>query len=92
MYLIDKVFILINNLDMREPIRKFGPQWSVVVVNKNLEVKNVGRYKKMPDLDDTDKLISNSEDSVYFYTQPGDYTSLEELKERIESCSSAFEV
>ena len=90
MYNIDEVFTLINNLDTREALRKFGPQWSIVVVDERLQIVDVSRFKYMPSVAQAKDLMSQHEDCVYFYCQPGDYDSIEKLRLKVESCKEAF--
>ena len=90
MYQLDAVLSLINNLDLRDISRKFGPTWAIVVVNKCLRVEGVERYKTRPSVSEVNALISKYGECVYFYTQPGMYDSVEKLREKVESCRDAF--
>ena len=90
MYKLDVILQLINNLDKREPLRKFGPAWAVVVVNTNLEVEDIARFKNRPSIKEINGVMLKHHGCVYFYTQPGMYKSAEKLKVKIKSCKDAF--
>ena len=88
---IQDAYISINNLDMKESVRRFGPTWSYVFVNKQLEVVSVDKYKN--DLSDIEekKLADKYRGCVLIIARPGDYTSLDDLEERVRSCKDTFE-
>ncbi len=90
MYEIKEVFALINNLDKREALRKFGPRWSIVIVNSDLRIVGISRFKYMPKVTESIDLMAQYPDCVYFYAQPGDYDSIAKLKAKVESCRDAF--
>jgi hypothetical protein len=90
MYELDAVLELINNLDQRKAIRRFGPVWAIVVINPNLQVEAVKRYQRRPQVSEVKAFISQYGDCAYFYTQPGMYDSLEKLKTKISACEEAF--
>ena len=87
---IMEVLEQINNLDIREALRKFGPQWSIVVVNKNLKVEKVKRFKYQPTIQEARDFVDSFPDCVYFYTQPGMFESKQKLQAKIEGCRDAF--
>lgn len=90
MYQLDTVLELINNLDHREALRKFGPAWAIVVVNPALQIEAVERYKEMPQVAEANALMSKHAGCAYFYTHPGMYDSLEKLRAKISACKEAF--
>jgi hypothetical protein len=83
---IDRAFDLINNLDMRAPLRKFGPQWSTVVVSREGEVLEVIRHKEAPTMVQHREHMNMYPASVQFTTQPGVFERAEELAKRVEEC------
>ena len=88
---IQDAYISINNLDIKEPMRKFGPTWSYIFVNKQLEIVAVEKYKK--DLSDIDekKVTSKYKDCVLFIARQNDYSTVDELEERVKSCKRTFQ-
>lgn len=90
MHELGEIFQLINNLDKREALRKFGPAWSVVVVNKNLQVEDIVRFRNKPSVEEVNGFMLKHHNCVYFYTQPCMYNSIKELKAKIRSCKDAF--
>ncbi|MFW5443181.1 MAG: hypothetical protein ACKE51_02590 [Methylococcaceae bacterium] len=91
MYKLEEILKLINNLDKREALRKFGPTWSVVVVNKNLQVEGIVRFKNEPSIEEISAVMLKHRGCVYFYAHPGMYNSIEKLKIKIKSCKDAFD-
>lgn len=90
MYKLDMILQLINNLDKREALRRFDPNWSVVVVNNNLQVKDIVRFKNKPSIEEVNAFMLGHQGCVYFYAQPGMYNSIAKLKIKIRSCGDAF--
>ena len=91
-YTIDEILILINNLDKREALRKYGPKYSVIVVNQQLQVESVTRYKYMPKLSERRALLIQYKGSCYFLASPGMYDTNKKLEEKIDGCIDAFTV
>ncbi len=87
-----EVFELINNLDRREPIRRYGPAWSVVVVGPTLDVVALGRFKHRPTLQEVDELLSAHKGYAYFYATPGMYKTLEALEAKVRECDEVFRI
>jgi len=87
-----EAFELINNLDRREAIRRFGPAWSLVVVNEALEIVALGRFKERPTVVQVDELVSEHKGSAYFYANPGVYKTVEALEARVRECEDAFRI
>lgn len=88
---IQDAYVSVNNLDIKESRRKFGPSWSYVFVNEKLEVVTVEKYKK--DLSDVEekKITDTHKGCVLIIARPGDYTSVSKFDERVKSCKDAFE-
>ena len=91
-YTLDEILILINNLDKREALRKYGPKHSVVVVNQQLQVESVTRYKYTPKTSETNVLLGQYKGSCYFLASPGRFETTEKLQARIDHCINAFTV
>ena len=91
-YTIDEILILINNLDKREALRKYGPKYSVIVVNQQLQVESVSRYKYMPKPSERRALLAQYKGSCYFLTSPGSFETTAKLQARIDHCINAFTV
>jgi len=92
MQTIQSAFELINNLDRRQALRKFGPSWAIVVVNSALEIEAVNRYSDKPTVNDATALMSRYPSSAYFYTHPGMYATPELLRQKVEACVDAFRI
>lgn len=75
----EKAFELINNLDIREPLRKFSFRYSTVTISAQGEIVDVVRYKEQPthqmDLDNLKKYPN----CFQFPSWPGRFSSVEEL-------------
>lgn len=88
---LEEAYILINNLDVREPLRKYAPQWSSVLVDKSGKILDVIRRKERP----TQAMYCNDLDShphsVQFTAKPGMYPTVEKLAKKIEDCKWAHE-
>lgn len=89
---VDEVFTLVNCLDYREAIRRYGPAWAVVVVNPALEVAAVQRYKQRPTPSEVDSLMQAHLHCAHFYTQPGMFATVQLLKDKIRDCKEVFAI
>ena len=83
---LEEAFQLMNNLDMREAVRKFGPQWSTVVVDTAGEIIDVIRFKEEPTIALLKEQMSRYPKSVQFTARPGVYDTLDKLAKKIQDC------
>jgi hypothetical protein len=91
---IEEAFALINNLDMREPLRRYGPKWSTVFVSRSGEILGVHRHKDL-----LEKSQAGREDAeqhppgtFYFIARPGMYPTLEALTGKVNDCVEGYEM
>lgn len=89
---IEEAHELINNLDWREATRSFAPEWAIVVVDEQLRIVAVKRFKHKPEAHEVDSLMSGFPMCAYFYTQPGMYPSHESLRRKVDRCAEAFSI
>ncbi len=91
----NEVLTLINNLDMREPLRRYGPKWSTVFVGRAGEILGVHRHKesleKNPQLEREDA-GHYPPGTVYFIATPRMFTTREEVEEKLNDAVSAYEL
>jgi hypothetical protein len=83
---IDAAFAQVNNLDVPEPRRRFGPRWATIVVDKNGGILEVIRHKEPPTQALQRQHMDRYPRSVQFTTQPGLYASLEEFEAKVRQC------
>lgn len=79
-------FKLVNNLDVREALRKFSPQWSTVAVSESGEIVEVLRHKEQPTLQLNRDHLLKHRNSVQFTAWPERFQSVEELEKEIREC------
>jgi hypothetical protein len=82
----------INNLEVREPIRKYAPKWSVVFVDEKGGIVDVLKYKSMPSMIATRELHSRYPDTVYFIAESGMFQTLAEIREKLADCVEAHKI
>ena len=88
---IEEAFTLINNLDVREAIRRFAPQWSIVFVNASEKIVDVVRFKTWPKPAGTlPPEMKKHPGTLKFIAQPGMYQSIEQLTEKVEDIKADF--
>ena len=87
---IQDAYNSINNLNLNESARRFGPTWSYIFVNEQLEIVAVNKYKK--DLSDMEekKMANKYKGCVLIIARTGDYSSALELEESVKSCKDTF--
>jgi hypothetical protein len=87
---VEEAFELVNNMDHRLPLRRFAPQWAIVVVNSKLEIVGVHRFKTKPTVEQANATTDTYRGCIYFYTNPDMYVALDAFKKRIEKCAESF--
>ena len=89
---LDEVFKLINNLDMREPLRRYGPKWATVFVGRSGEILGVHRHKELLGKSDTRKDAAlYPPGTVYFIAVPGAYTTHGQLARAVKDAVWVYE-
>lgn len=83
---LDQAFKLLNNLDVREPLRKFSPQWSTVAVDMSGEIVDVIRHKGQPTLALNYEHMLKHPKTVQFTAWPGRFESIDDLDKEIKEC------
>lgn len=82
---LEDAFSLMNNLDVREALRKFAPQYSNVVVDASGEILEVVRYKENPTLQMDKENLKKYPNAFQFPSWPGRFGSVDELAEWIKT-------
>lgn len=88
---LDEAYWLVNNLDVRDPIRRFAPQWAIVVVNPAGEVVHIEQHKELPQPEFARSVLEKYPSCVQFVACPGDYPSIEDFRTKLKSCVWAAE-
>jgi hypothetical protein len=83
---LEETFNLVNNLDVREPLRKLSPQWSTIAVDKAGKIIDVIRHKEQPTLQLNKEHLLKHPNSVQITAWPGRFNSIEELAKAVEEC------
>ena len=91
---IEEVLTLINNLDMREPLRRYGPKWSTVAVGRGGDILGVYRHKEAFTIDLAYKDVAHLGRGwgAFIIASPGDYPTHEALERKIKDCVEGFEL
>src|SRR5262245_52702340 len=89
---LDEALTLINNLDMREPLRRYGPKWTTIFVDRSGEILGVHRHKEgqNPHLEREDA-GHHPPGTFYFIAMPGMFTTREELEKKLKDVIWAYE-
>ena len=83
---LEEAFKLANNLDVREALRKFSPQWSTVAVSKTGEIVDVIRHKDQPTLELNREHLLKYPDTVQITAWPGRFGTVDDLKRTVQEC------
>lgn len=88
---LEETFRLINNLDVREALKKYAPQWSIVFVNASGNIVHVHRFKHWPKPAGTlPEEMNLHPGTVQFIAQPELY-DIGRLRKKISDCVKAHE-
>jgi hypothetical protein len=79
---LEEAFRLINNLDVREALRRHAPQWSTVVVSETEEILDIIRHKEEPTPELHLKHMKKYPTSAQFTAWPGRFDTVEELRKQ----------
>lgn len=90
---LERAFKLIHNLDVREPLRRYAPKWSIVVVDKSLNIVGIKKSKEHPTVSEQQEYFSQFSDCVYFLAIAGEsFCTLEQFCEKVKiKCKNAHE-
>ena len=92
---IDEALTLINNLDMREPLRRYGPKWSTVFVGRQGEILGVHRHKESLEKEggqvEREDAKNYPRGTVFFTAIPGMYTTPEQLESKLRDAIWVYE-
>lgn len=80
---IEDAFRRINNLDVREQLRKYSPQWATVVVDRSGTILDVIPHKEAPTLDLNRQHMEKYPDSIQFTTWQGQFSAPDALAAKI---------
>lgn len=83
---LDEAFVLSNNLDVREPLRKFSPQWSTIAVGSTGEILAVIRHKDRPSLASNREHLLMYPESIQITAWPGRFSSSDALGKLVVEC------
>ena len=76
---LEEAFSLMNNLDVREALRRYSPQYSNVVVDASGELLEVVRYKERPTLEMDRDNLKKYPNAFQFPSWPGRFNSVDKL-------------
>ena len=85
----EDAFELINNLDVRESLRKFAPQWCTVAVDQSGTIVDVIRHKEPPNDRLHKEHMNRHPLSVQFTAWPGRFAGVDELETILKECVDA---
>jgi hypothetical protein len=92
---IDEALTLINNLDMREPLRRYGPKWSTVFVGRHGEILGVHRHKESLEKQGDQVMQEDAQNyptgTFFFTAMPGTYTTPEQLEGKLRDVIWGYE-
>src|SRR5262245_21564559 len=93
---LDETFTLINNLDMREPLRRYGPKWSTVFVGRKGEILGVHRHKESLEKEGIRLQCEDAQNyprgTIFFPAWPGLYSTLDQLEKKLNDCIEVYEL
>jgi hypothetical protein len=89
---IEEAYDLIENRDYPDGLkRKFAPSFSLVHINRNKEITSVLRFKTVPTEQQQLEAIHENRGCIQLSASPGMYSSVSELRERIEGSMWLFD-
>jgi len=77
-------FNIINNLDKREPLRKFQPQWCTIAIDYDGNIIDVIKHKEEPNLKLNKEHLERYPHTIQITAWQGRFQSVEELEKVIK--------
>jgi hypothetical protein len=88
-----EMLALINNVAVREPLRRFAPQRHALFVDNHGDVVLMVRSKESLSVDELIAIRDKECPGTYFFMATSDlYTTEAELQERIDACVQAYAI
>lgn len=73
-------FEIINNLNVRQPLRKYQPQWCTIVINYDGEIVDIIKYKEQPNLKLNKEALKRYPDTIQITAWQNRFNSIEDLR------------
>ena len=80
----EEAFQRINNLHVRELLRKYSPQWATVVIDHSGIILDVLPHKKAPTIELHIEHMKRYPNSIQFTTCQGDFSTPDALAAKIK--------
>ncbi len=85
-----ELFRLLHNLDIREPLRKYYPQYGIIAVNEDAEIVGFKKFKNPPTWKEQDVFFEKHKGAAYFLAYPGMYPKIEDIHRKINTCQKCL--
>jgi hypothetical protein len=72
-------FEIINNLNVREPLRKYKPQWSTIVISYDGKIIDVIKHKEQPTLKINKEHLERYPNTIQITAWQGRFDSVDDL-------------
>jgi hypothetical protein len=76
----ENAFEIINNLQVRGPLRKYQPQWSTIVISYDGNIVDVIKHKEQPSLKLNKEHLERYPDTLQITAWPGRFNSVADLE------------
>ena len=76
---IEYAFEIVNNLNVREPLRKYQPQWSTIVINYDGNIVDIIKHKEQPNLNLNKEHLERYPDTIQITAWQGRFDRVEDL-------------
>lgn len=81
---LKKAFGIINNLNVRQPLRKYQPHWCTIVISSNGDIVDIIKYKEQPDLKSNKDDLLRYPDTIQITAWQDRFSSIDELRRVIK--------
>jgi len=77
-------FDLINNLQVREPLRKYHPQWSTIVISYDGNIVDVIKHKEQPTLRLNKEHLERYPETLQITAWQGRFNTVADLEKAVK--------
>ncbi len=74
-----------HSLEVREPIRRYEPKYTLVIVSSDEYIRHTVKYKVVPPFSEIGEVLNQFKGCKAFVASAEMYPKLEELEERVSA-------
>ena len=87
---LEEAFAALHNHDVREPLRKYHPQYALVAVDETDAIVKFEKFKHVPEGVEMHRFSADCKGTAMFVARAESYPTLEQFRQRVVTCGNAY--